>query len=858
VDYTPGRPTVTISLPAPGGQAIEGDSVSFAGSASDPQEGDLSPSLVWESDLDGPIGSGAGFDLSSLSVGAHTITASVTDGDGQSNSAQVAFTVDANTVPGVTITAPGAGASFVDGDPVSFGGTAIDAQDGDLTAGLAWTSDRDGPIGSGAAFAISTLSIGTHLITASVSDGHGAVGSATVTIAVSVNTPPAVAITSPANGAAVIGNDPISFTATATDAQDGDLGPGLSWTSDRDGPLGTGASISAPLSVGSHTITASVVDSHGAPASDGISLTVETNEPPTVTIASPVDGWSVGATGSVGFAGSATDLEDGDISAALSWTSNLDGPIGSGGSFSTSTLSTGTHAITASVIDDQGAPAFDAISVTVIACPAGSDSDLDGVCGAADNCPATANPFQTDQDGDGVGDLCDTCPDSATLDVDLDGDGVCADNCPAVPNPTQEDGDGDGVGDVCDACLVDGNLGVCAPLGTELVALLSGGADDGEEIVGSGAVTLTSTDLDLVTDAGAPLVVGLRYPGIEIPQGAKIERAYLQFQANEIDAGPASLRIEAEAADDSTPLSTAPFDLSARSRTTTWAGWSPPAWLRVYQRKAAQRTADLSGVMQEVVDRGGWTSGSAMTFLLTPIDPTTHRSARSRDPSLSGSTSLHVEYTVSSPSVSIVAPSDGATHAEAASIDFEATAVDPQDGNVAASLVWESDLDGTIGSGASFVSSSLTVGTHTITATAIDADANAGSATVTLTVIGNTPPEVSIDAPLHGSSSLPGAPLVFAGSALDAEDGDLSAELAWSSNLDGAIGAGAGFTTSTLTVGTHVITASATDSQGAEGFAAITTVRLPEPGSEGLLAGLVGLAALARRRSRQRGPSPAG
>jgi hypothetical protein len=858
VDYTPGRPTVTISLPAPGGQAIEGDSVSFAGSASDPQEGDLSPSLVWESDLDGPIGSGAGFDLSSLSVGAHTITASVTDGDGQSNSAQVAFTVDANTVPGVTITAPGAGASFVDGDPVSFGGTAIDAQDGDLTAGLAWTSDRDGPIGSGAAFAISTLSIGTHLITASVSDGHGAVGSATVTIAVSVNTPPAVAITSPANGAAVIGNDPISFTATASDAQDGDLGPGLSWTSDRDGPLGTGASISAPLSVGSHTITASVVDSHGAPASDGISLTVETNEPPTVTIASPVDGWSVGATGSVGFAGSATDLEDGDISAALSWTSNLDGPIGSGGSFSTSTLSTGTHAITASVIDDQGAPAFDAISVTVIACPAGSDSDLDGVCGAADNCPATANPFQTDQDGDGVGDLCDTCPDSATLDVDLDGDGVCADNCPAVPNPTQEDGDGDGVGDVCDACLVDGNLGVCAPLGTELVALLSGGADDGEEIVGSGAVTLTSTDLDLVTDAGAPLVVGLRYPGIEIPQGAKIERAYLQFQANEIDAGPASLRIEAEAADDSTPLSTAPFDLSARSRTTTWAGWSPPAWLRVYQRKAAQRTADLSGVMQEVVDRGGWTSGSAMTFLLTPIDPTTHRSARSRDPSLSGSTSLHVEYTVSSPSVSIIAPSEGATHAEAASIDFEATAVDPQDGDVAASLVWESDLDGTIGSGASFASSSLTVGTHTITATAIDADANAGSATVTLTVIGNTPPEVSIDAPLHGSSSLPGAPLVFAGSALDAEDGDLSAELAWSSNLDGAIGAGAGFTTSTLTVGTHVITASATDSQGAEGFAAITTVRLPEPGSEGLLAGLVGLAALARRRSRQRGPSPAG
>ena len=83
--------------------------------------------------------------------------------------------------------------------------------------------------------------------------------------------------------------------------------------------------------------------------------------------------------------------------------------------------------------------------------------------------------------------------------------------------------------------------------------------------------------------------------------------------------------------------------------------------------------------------------------------------------------------------------------------------------------------------------------------------------------------------------------------------GDLGAALQWSSSIDGTIGSGESFTTSSLSQGIHVITASATDSHGEEGSATVTTIRLPEPGSEGLLAGLVGLAALARRRSGRRG-----
>jgi hypothetical protein len=119
---------------------------------------------------------------------------------------------------------------------------------------------------------------------------------------------------------------------------------------------------------------------------------------------------------------------------------------------------------------------------------------------------------------------------------------------------------------------------------------------------------------------------------------------------------------------------------------------------------------------------------------------------------------------------------------------------------------------------------------------------------VTVTVAPNTAPNVTIVAPIQGSYSLVGSPLAIEGFAFDVEDGDLSGSLSWSSDLDGAIGSGQAFVTSTLSEGTHLLTASVTDSHGMTGAKAITTIRLPEPGSEGLLAGLLGLGALARRR----------
>ena len=88
------------------------------------------------------------------------------------------------------------------------------------------------------------------------------------------------------------------------------------------------------------------------------------NQAPTATISTPADGASFDSGTSVLFQGSASDAEDGDLTTSLSWSSSIDGSLGTGGSVS-SALSDGTHTVTASVTDSGGAGGTDSITVTV-------------------------------------------------------------------------------------------------------------------------------------------------------------------------------------------------------------------------------------------------------------------------------------------------------------------------------------------------------------------------------------------------------------------------------------------------------------------------------------------------------------
>lgn len=100
-------PTANIGSPSNGSTFTEGDNVSFSGSASDNEDGNLSASLVWTSNIDGQIGSGASFSTTSLSVGTHTVTASVSDSGGLNDSDSVTITVESNQPPSSPPATPG-------------------------------------------------------------------------------------------------------------------------------------------------------------------------------------------------------------------------------------------------------------------------------------------------------------------------------------------------------------------------------------------------------------------------------------------------------------------------------------------------------------------------------------------------------------------------------------------------------------------------------------------------------------------------------------------------------------------------------------------------------------------------------
>jgi len=101
-----------------------------------------------------------------------------------------AATMAPNAAPSVSITSPADDAIFDSGATIDFQGSASDAEDGDLTSSLTWTSSIDGAIGNGGSF-IRSLSDGIHTITASVTDADGQTTATSITITVGSAPPPA-------------------------------------------------------------------------------------------------------------------------------------------------------------------------------------------------------------------------------------------------------------------------------------------------------------------------------------------------------------------------------------------------------------------------------------------------------------------------------------------------------------------------------------------------------------------------------------------------------------------------------------------------------------------------------------------
>jgi hypothetical protein len=175
--------------------------------------------------------------------------------------------------PTVDIVAPDDASAFPYDQSITLGASATDPEDGALSgASIVWTSDRSGTLGAGASLTLALPDPGVHRITCTATDSTGKRG-ADVIVVTALS--PYVVINHPGDGERREAGSSIPFVGVARDAEDGDISSSLQWASDLSGSIGAGASFNASLEVGTHTVTATVVDADGNAADASLVLYIE-------------------------------------------------------------------------------------------------------------------------------------------------------------------------------------------------------------------------------------------------------------------------------------------------------------------------------------------------------------------------------------------------------------------------------------------------------------------------------------------------------------------------------------------------------------------------------------------------------
>ena len=384
-------PTASITSITPN-PATQGQTVSFVGSGND-TDGTIA-AYKWESSIAGVIGSQASFNINTLAVGSHIITFTVQDDDGAwSAPASQTLVVQepANVPPTASITSITPNPANT-GQTVSFVGSGTDT-DGTVTA-YRWTSSINGVISSQASFNTNLLSPGTHTISFKVRDNKNE-WSATVTRTLTINLSAANIISdngstgtsstgtwqvsggsNPYGTNSLYGNSGATYTWRFTPTISGNYQVYLWWTTV------SSRSTSVPYAIqrngGTTTVTVNQRLNGGKWNSAG-TFAFTAGQTYTIRVTAPSGSynacadavrWALGSSSSaptaqitaitptpatlgeaVEFCGAGFD-SDGTI-AAYQWTSNINGALGSASTFTTSSLSAGTHTISLRVQDNS-------------------------------------------------------------------------------------------------------------------------------------------------------------------------------------------------------------------------------------------------------------------------------------------------------------------------------------------------------------------------------------------------------------------------------------------------------------------------------------------------------------------------
>jgi hypothetical protein len=131
--------------------------------------------------------------------------------------------------------------------------------------------------------------------------------------------------------------------------------------------------------------------------------------------------------------------------------------------------------------------------------------------------------------------------------------------------------------------------------------------------------------------------IGIHFDKLNVPQGAHIANAYLEFTTARPESQPTTLEIQAELSGNAPALQFEKGDLSRRHRTTAFVNWEPNPWLNVGEQ---ERSPNLAPILEEVFTQAGWQPGNAVLLL---IHGSGRRAAQAYDEDGRGAPNLYIE-----------------------------------------------------------------------------------------------------------------------------------------------------------------------------------------------------------------------
>ncbi|HYG77652.1 MAG TPA: Ig-like domain-containing protein, partial [Planctomycetota bacterium] len=368
-------PTVSLTSPTNGATFTAGANITLTANAAD-SNGTISKveffagATLLGTSTTAPYS----FTWNNVAAGSYSLTAKATDNGGLSTTSTAVNITVSNVPPTVSLTAPTNGATFTAGANITLTANAADSNGtiskveffaGGTLLGTSTTAPYS--------FTWNNVAAGSYSLTAKATDNSGlSTTSAAVNITVNatINAPPTVTLTSPANGTKFSAGTNITLTASASD-RDGSIAKVEFFA----GSTLLGTATASPWSItwnsvsaGSYALTAKATDNGGLSATSSV-VNISVKRKPSVALTSPSDGTTLRAGSDITISADAV-ASDGSITSVefFDGTTLLGTATQSPYSIPWNSIAAGSYAISAIATDDLGvSTASPAIRINVVA-----------------------------------------------------------------------------------------------------------------------------------------------------------------------------------------------------------------------------------------------------------------------------------------------------------------------------------------------------------------------------------------------------------------------------------------------------------------------------------------------------------